>query len=373
MIYFDNSATTFFKPQTVTNAVLDCIENLNANPGRGSHGLSIKASSLVYSTRFELAKFLGLESEQRVVFTQNCSGALNLAILGLVKDGMHVITTCFEHNSVLRPLFAKSKSVDVTVLTPTLPNLTITPTQVKNAIRKNTGAVIVNHVSNVNGQIQPIEEIANVCKNHGIPFIVDGAQSVGYNDVDMQKQGISMLAIAPHKGLHAIMGVGALLSCNSINLSPINYGGTGTFSHELSQPTTFPDGYEVGTLPLGAISSIIPAINWCNENKTQNRLHILQLCSLCFNELSKMDGITLYTQKPTENGIIAFNVNSHTSSYVCDYLYQKYEICCRCGFHCAPLMHEFLGTKKHGTIRISLGVDNSENDVVALLKALKRL
>lgn len=373
MIYFDNSATTFFKPPTVINAVRNCIENLSANPGRGSHGLSIKASSLVYETRSALAKFVGLKNEQRLIFTQNCSHALNLAILGFVKDGAHVITTCFEHNSVLRPLYAKSKSVDVSIITPSSSFSSVSAKQIENAIRKNTCAVIINHVSNVNGQIQPIDEIGATCKKHDIPLIVDGAQSVGYLDIDMEKQGISMLALAPHKGLHAIMGVGALAVCKDVELSPINFGGTGTFSHELSQPTTIPDGYEVGTLPLCAISSIIPAISWCNDNKTQNSCDISRLSQYCLQQLNKIDSVTLYTKSDAKGGIIAFNVNSYTSSYVCDFLYQTCEICARCGFHCAPLMHEYLGTKKHGCVRISLGSNNTEEEIFRLVTAVKQL
>ena len=373
MIYFDNSATTFFKPNTVKSAVMDCINTLCTNPGRGSHGLSVKASVLVYDTRSTLASFVSLKNEQRMIFTLNCSDALNLAILGSIKKGSHVITTCFEHNSVLRPLFAKSKDVDVTILSPTTRFSNLSANQVEKAIRKNTTTVIVNHVSNVNGSIQPIEEIGKVCKKHGITFIVDGAQSVGHIDVSMEKQGISMLSIAPHKGIHGIMGVGCLAVDEQVEITPIRFGGTGTFSHELNQPTSMPEGYEVGTLPLCAISSIIPAINWCNENKTTNRSHISSLSRLCLQNLSNMDGITLYTKLDSENGIIAFNSNSHTSSYVCDYLYQNYQICCRCGFHCAPLMHEFLGTNKHGCVRISLGVDNTEEEIFTLIKALERI
>lgn len=373
MIYFDNSATTFFKPKAVIDSVVNCIESLNANPGRASHGLAIKASEVVYLARCSIASFIGLKNEQRVIFTQNCSHALNLAILGLIKDGEHVITTCFEHNSVLRPLFAKSKTVDISIIKPTAPRSTICTKQIENAIRKNTSVVIVNHVSNVNGQIQPIEEIGRLCKKHGIPLIVDGAQSVGYLDIDMQAIGISMLAIAPHKGLHAVMGVGALACSEEIELSHIVFGGTGTQSHELSQPTSTPDGYEVGTLPLCAISSISPAISWCLDTKTQNASTISYLTQECIKRLEKIEGVSLYTPKSSTNGIIAFNLKSFTSSYVCDYLYQEHEICARCGLHCAPLMHEYLHTKNHGCVRISLGADNNEEEIFRLITAIKKL
>ena len=372
MIYLDNSATTFFKPECVKNAVYSTMSHLSANPGRGSHSASIKAGSLVYQTRKKLATEVGLENADRVIFTSSCTEALNLAILGSLKKG-HVITTAFEHNSVLRPLFSKCKEyeVDISIATPSENG--IEAKNIEKLIRKDTFMVIVNHVSNVTGQIAPLFEIGRICKKYNILFVVDGAQSVGYNKIDMVYNNIDMLAIAPHKGLHAIMGVGALAVSEQVLLRPIKFGGTGTSSSEIIQPDTFPDGYEVGTLPLVAISSIIPAINWCEKNRVKNDKRIFDLSEFLLKELYAMQNIKVYTPKYLRNGIISFNIEGMSSTQISDILSYEYDICVRGGLHCAPLMHRYLGTLNGGAVRVSLSGENTIGEIEELLIALKEI
>ena len=372
MIYFDNSATTNFKPECVKNAVYSAMSNLSANPGRGSHSMAIKTASMVYLARKAIANEVGLKNPDRVIFTGSCTEALNLAILGSMKKG-HVITTVFEHNSVLRPLFSKAKEffTDISIVEPNGNSIDVK--SIERLIRKDTYMIIINHVSNVTGQITPLYEIGKLCKKHGILFVVDGAQSVGYNKVDMEYNNVNMLAIAPHKGLHAVTGVGVLAISDNVELRHIKFGGTGTSSTDLFQPRTFPEGYETGTLPTVAISSLIPAINWCEKNRIKNDKRIFELSEIIINGLLAIPNVTLYTPPHLRNGIISFNVDGLSSSEVCDILSSQYDICARCGLHCAPLIHKYLGTLDGGSVRVSLCGDNTYGEAESLLLALREI
>ncbi len=372
MIYFDNSATTNFKPTCVKNAVYSAMTYLSANPGRGSHSMALKTASLVYYTRKAIANEIGLNNPDRIIFTSSCTEALNFAIIGSMKKG-HVITTVFEHNSVLRPLFSKAKEflTEISIVKPT--GNVIDAKSFEQLIRKDTYMIIVNHVSNVTGQTAPLYEIGRLCKKHGILFVVDGAQSVGYSKIDMENCNIDMLAIAPHKGLHAITGVGVLAVRDNVKLRPIKFGGTGTSSTEIIQPCTFPEGYEAGTLPTIAISSIIPAIKWCEKNRLKNDKRIFDLSEIIINGLLNLPQITLYTPRHLRNGIISFNVNGLSSAQVCDILSSQYDICTRCGLHCAPLIHKHLGTLEYGTVRVSLSGDNTYGEAENLLNAIREI
>jgi selenocysteine lyase/cysteine desulfurase len=285
----------------------------------------------------------------------------------------HVITTCFEHNSVLRPLFSKAKeySTEISVVEPNENG--IDAKNIERLIRKDTYMIVVNHVSNVTGQIAPLFEIGKLCKKHGLTFVVDGAQSVGYNKIDMEQCNIDMLAIAPHKGLHAITGVGALAIQDNVKLRHVKFGGTGTSSAEINQPNSFPEGYEVGTLPVVAIASIIPAISWCERNRLKNDKRIFELSEMLINGLLATPKITLYTPKRLRNGIISFNVDDLSSSEICDILSSQYDVCARCGLHCAPLIHKHLGTLLGGTVRISVSSDNTFDEAEYFLNAIREI
>ena len=372
MIYLDNSATTFFKPNCVKNAVYSAMSHLSANPGRGSHSASIKAGSLVYHARQMIAKEIGLDNPDRIIFTSSCSDALNLALQGSMKKG-HIITTIFEHNSVLRPLFSMAKKIDVEISIAEVNEHGIDVKSIERLIRKDTYMVVVNHISNVTGQVAPLFEIGRICKKHGLLFVVDGAQSVGYNKVDMKYNNIDMLAIAPHKGWHAIMGVGVLAVQENVKLKHFRFGGTGTSSAEIIQPDTFPDGYEVGTLPLVAISSIIPAIKWCEKNRIKNDKQIFDLSEYLISSLKSMKNIKLYTPHYLRNGIISFNIDGIYSSQVCDILSFEYDICARCGLHCAPLIHKHLGTLNSGAVRISISGENTIGEIDELITAISEI
>ena len=364
MIYLDNSATTFFKPQSVKNAVIGAL-NSPANPSRSSHSAALAAAVTLHSARRALASYLGAKSEDGVIFTKNCTEALNIAVASLAN--CHVITTVREHNSVLRPLKRACREKNVRVSVVSFPS----PEEIERHIRRDTKAVIINHVSNLTGEIAPIRDIGKICDRYGLVFIVDGAQSAGYEKIDMLGSNIDMLAVAPHKGLHAAMGAGALVVNPDVKVAPLVLGGTGSATFDLDQEPVLPDGVESGTLPLPAIASIPPAIEWCEQNAENNRETIKNLSEILLDSLARDEKIDLYTPKDSARGVIAFNLSGAQSSAVGDFLNEKYGICVRCGYHCAPLMHQHLGTVKSGAIRVSIGCDNTEDDIKTLIKAIK--
>ena len=372
MIYLDNSASTFYKPDCVIGAVTSAVKYLSANPGRSGHIASIKGANLVQKTRERLADFLSLPQDGNVIFTPSCSSAINLALIGSAKKG-HIVTTVFEHNAVLRTLYALKKCGLIS-LSIALPNKAgiIDDKQIEPLIRNDTFLVAVNHVSNVTGAVADITSIGNLTKKRGITFFVDGAQSVGYLDVDMQKSNVDMLSVAPHKGLHSVMGVGALLVKNGVALRPITYGGTGTSSRSLIQPTDMPDGFEVGTLPLPAIAGLCSAINWCKDTRQDNYQKISLLSSFLYDGLKSL-GCEIYTPSSAMSGIFAFNLGRIPSQEVGNILSSSYGICVRSGLHCAPLIHEHLHTPTQGAVRVSLGCDNTEEEIETLVYALKEI
>lgn len=371
MIYLDNAATTFFKPTGVINAVGTALKYLSANPTRSSHSLAVKAGMMVEDTRETAARYFNCPPD-KVIFTLNCTDALNTAIFGTVRRGGHIITTALEHNSVLRPLIRlKSLGViDYTVLSP-LGNGCVTAEQVASACRPNTYMIIANSISNVTGAPQPINEIGYFAEKAGLLFLVDGAQSAGYRKIDMKASKISMLAVAPHKGLHAPQGVGLLL-INKGKIQPFRYGGTGTDSAK-PQPSELPEALESGTLPTPAIAGLNAAFKYTIEHGEENAKKLTGMFIYTLSEMTKISGVQLYTKKEYGGPIIAFNVRGMTSAEAGNILSDEYDICVRCGLHCAPLIHKHYGTIKDGMIRVALGVDNTIDELNFFLQAVSEL
>lgn len=375
MIYFDNSASTIFKPREVVCAVSNALAFLSANPGRSGHSAAMRAAALVARARQKCADYFGLKDSDGVIFTDNCTGALNLAILGTARRG-HIVTTALEHNSVLRPLYAlKTRGeASFTAVNPVCGGA-VTAEAVERAIRPDTYLVAVNHVSNVTGAIAPVAEIGRLCRRRGLLFLVDGAQSGGYVDIDMDETNIDMLAIAPHKGLHAAQGVGVLLVGKRAKaaLRPIRYGGTGTSSNSLTQPTDFPDGFESGTLPTPAIAGLCAAICRAEKHALFERETVAALSRRLRRGLAAIDGVKILSPENALNGIAAFNVRDYESGDVADILSSEYDVCVRGGLHCAPLAHKYLGTLSVGAVRVSLGFDNTSGEVDFFIRAVSEI
>ncbi len=373
IIYFDNSSTTGYKPQCVINASVVAMKYLSANPGRAGHTMSTRAAMLVEKTRSKVASLVGAVSE-RVIFTSNCTEALNIAILGSLKLHGHVITTAYEHNSVLRPLFEMKKQglIDITVLRPNNFGV-VTADMIERAVKPNTYLVAVNHISNVTGAVMPITEIGKICKKHNLIFSVDGAQSIGYQQLDIKEQNIDMLSIAAHKGLHCCQGIGCLVLSDKMYIKPLKYGGTGTESYSLLQPRELPEALEAGTLATPAIAALNAAIDWNKENMFKIRTKLTSLSMYLIERLNALKKIKIYSSADILNGIISFNAADISSQDVANYLSKEYGICVRGGLHCAPLVHKHFGTTKQGMVRVSFGLENTMEEVDELIKALSKI
>lgn len=373
MIYLDNSATTLIKPKQVLRKLDMAVTKCAANPGRSGHKLSIMAATEVEQTRQKLAEMFNLESESNVIFTANCSAALNLAILGSVKAGGHVVCTENEHNSVLRPLehLRQIGKIEYTVAKQSSPG-GIKREDIERSLQKNTYMVICNHISNVNGDTCDIENVGKLCKEKNLLFLVDGAQSAGHEEIDMQKCNISFLSLAPHKGFYALQGLGVLLAREHDSLQPIAFGGTGTNSLELVQPLTLPERFEVGTIATPAIFALSGGIDFVRENFAQIHEHLDDLTTFLHYELSSFP-LEIYTTTENSKGVFAFNIPGEHSNDVASLLNEKFGICVRGGYHCAAKKHEALGLLDQGAVRASLSFFTTFSDVQKLIFAIKSI
>lgn len=369
MIYFDNSATSFYKPKAVKNAVINAINNLTANPGRSGHKLSQRVAEKVYDVREKVKKFFGAK-DYDVIFTKNCTEALNLAILGTLKEGDHVIATCYEHNSVLRPLeYLRSKGVEVTILKCKMSEIAL---NIEKAIKENTRLIITTHVSNVTGDICDIVRVGEVCKKYGIRYLVDGAQSSGHLKIDLNKANVDMFAFAGHKGLMSITGVGGLVVRRGVSLSPIMFGGTGTDSLSLVQPVDSIEGFESGTIPTIPILSLGAGVDFLMKNFEIITKKEEKLSKYLYFSLKKLNFLKIYSKEDTSN-IVTFNVENYDSATIANYLNEEFGICVRSGLHCAPMVHDYLGTTDIGAVRVSIDYNNTTEEIDYLIRVLKNI
>lgn len=373
MIYLDNSASTFVKPKEVIRAINDALLNYGANPGRSGHQASIKTALKVEGVREKIASHFCIQESQNVIFTQNCTTALNLAILGSAKHGGHIICTENEHNSVLRPLeFLKSQGViDYSVAFQSSPK-GITLEDIKKHVKSNTYMIICNHISNVNGAEADIPSIGKFCHENDYIFLVDGAQSGGHKRINLEENHIDFLAIAGHKGFYSPQSIGALVMAGKYRPQPITFGGTGTNSLELYQPDIYPERLESGTISTPLILGLGGGIDFVENNFKLINSKIDDLSTFLNFELNKL-GIEVYTEPENSTGVIAFNIGQLHSNEVANILNEKYGICVRGGYHCAPLKHKALGTIEQGAVRVSLSYFNTFSDIQRLLFAIKHI
>ena len=371
MIYLDNAATGGFKPHSVTDTVDTVVRYLSANPGRSGHRLSLTGAEILSDTRSLFAQTFGCESD-RTVFTKNCTEALNYAVFGTLVEGGHVITTAYEHNSVLRPLHTlKSHGlIELDVVYPNEKQRLVD--QIAQKINDKTYMVITTACSNVTGEVLPVSEIGELCKERNLIYIVDGAQAGGHVKLNLKTQNISALCLAGHKGLYGIMGSGVLLFSDEIDIQPMLFGGTGTESFNLISPEAYPDKLEVGTVNLPAIASIKEGLNYVNKNFDNFSSYLLLATQKLIKKISEIEEIKCYSA-PNPSGIVSFSVQGYESSEVADILNKKYDIAVRSGFHCAPLMHKLLKTEDSGLVRVSIAPFNSERELSYLVSCLRKI
>lgn len=369
MIYLDNSATTHFKPHAVTRAIALGTTTYSFNPNRGGYPKAINLSMKILSCRENISDFFNNEDCSGVVFTSGCTMAENMAIYGTLKQGGHVVTTVFEHNSVLRTLekYKKLGIIDYSVVS-NKSFAPVTALDIQKAIKPNTYLVICNQTSNVTGTTMDIRSIGKLCKKNKLLFMVDGAQSAGHIKIDMQADNINLLCLAGHKGLYGPSGLGALI-VRDTTLIPLLTGGTGTYSVSLNQPNDLPEGLESGTINVPGILGLDAAVKYVRHNFNHINRKTCILTKYLIDNLKEMNNVTLYSDNP-HSGVVSFNITGKTSTEVCNILAEKYDIYCRCGLHCAPLIHKHLGTLESGTVRASINHKNSLNQIKKLLSAI---
>ena len=377
MIYLDNAATSFPKPECVLKEMYDAQKYCGANPGRGGHRLSMKAGEKVYSCRGKLSKMFGCKAEN-VAFTNNCTTALNTAICGIVKKGDHIVISSLEHNSVLRPvhrLYEKGViTYSVARVNPLDDNETLR--NFAKCVCKKTRAVVMTHVSNVFGTVLPVDKIAALCKAKGILFILDGAQSAGSHIIDMKKQGIDILCIPGHKGLLGPMGTGAMLFGEGITPEALTVGGTGSFSLSLVQPDIYPDRLESGTLNLPGIAALGKGVDYIKSFGGEKAVlrKESELTAILIEDLSVIKGVNVYgeLQGGKSSNVLSFNLGEMHSEMTASLL-DKYGICLRAGYHCSCLAHKTYGTQECGTVRVSVGIFNTKKDIKNLIFCINKI
>jgi len=375
MIYLDNAATTFPKPSVVYEEVLNCMRNYAGNPGRGSHEMSLKAALKIMETREEICQLFNIPSPFNLIFTCNATESLNIGIKGVLKKGDHVISTVIEHNSVLRPLHSLSESeVEVTLVSVDKSGY-VNINDIKEEIKKNTKMIIINHASNVLGSIQSITNIGKISKIEGIIFMVDASQSAGVIPIDVERAHIDLLAFSGHKGLLGPQGTGGLFIRDGIKLKNFNEGGTGSNSHFMVQPDFMPDQFESGTLNTPGIAGL------CEGIKFIRRVGIdtIQKCeeellTYLLEELKKLSYIKIYGNDSINqrSAVLSFNVEGIDASIIGEQLNEQ-GIAIRTGYHCAPLIHDVIGTQYSGTVRVSPGYFNTFDDIEKLLVSIMRI
>lgn len=380
MIYFDNAATTMKKPPQVSEAVLNALGNMG-NSGRGAHGATLGASRIIYDTRVLLGELFGISAPERIAFTSNATEALNTAISGMFKKGDHVITTECEHNSVLRPLYRKEKEgVELTIL-PTLKNEKrkqgiLDYASLENAVKPNTKAIVITHVSNLTGNITDLESVSSFAKKHDLLLVTDASQSAGVLPLNVEKLGIDVLCFTGHKGLLGPQGTGGIYVREGVEIQPLKVGGSGVHSYDKNHPSQMPAALEAGTLNAHGIAGLHGALEYLKETGIETiRQKEMELLKYFLEGVREIEGITLYGNPELEHRVatVALNIRNYDSGEVADLLWEEYEIAVRSGAHCAPLMHNALGTKEQGAVRFSFSHYNTKEETDIAIRALREI
>lgn len=375
--YFDHAASSWPKPAGVIEAMTKCLLEYGANPGRGSHQMAVKASRALFETRKSLARLFGISNPNDICYTMNTTEALNLAIKGLLKEGDHVVTTSVEHNSVRRPLeyLRRTKSIEITYVQANIQGY-VEPLKIRDAIKSNTRLLICSHSSNLLGTIIPLVEIAEICKDKKILFLVDAAQTAGTIPIDVQKIGIDMLAFPGHKGLLGPQGTGGLYIHPGLDLEPILQGGTGSQSEAIEQPLVRPDRYEAGTQNTVGIVGLNEGVK-CVLQQTVEAIHLKEwtLTQRLMEGIQEIKGIQILGPSLGEDktGIVSFVMQQMDASELAFILDQSFQIAVRSGFHCTPLGHQTAGTMETGAVRASVGFYTTEDEIEHFIHAVKEI
>ena len=376
MIYFDNAATGGRKPSGVLRAVQASLAGICGNPGRSGHALSIALAGQVYECRENLRRFFCADSAERVILTKNCTEALNIAIFGLINAQTydkkpHIVSTVAEHNSVLRPLFFLERQGKIELTLAPLTDGKVLPESIAGAVQENTLACVFTLASNVTGAAIDAAAVRALLPAR-VYTICDGAQACGHIPVDMRAAGIDALAVAGHKGMHGIQGSGALLFSERLELAPYMYGGTGSESFNPAMPDFYPDKLEAGTLSCLAAASLTEGVLYLETHIEDAAKKVYAMTEQLVEGLQKIKNVRVFS-RPNPYGIAAFSCSKLQSEFFAQELSDDYRIAVRGGLHCAPKMHDALGSGRDGLVRASLSEFNSPAEVQEFLKAAQEI
>ena len=382
IIYLDNAATSFPKPDVVHDAVRDFYSKTGVNPGRTGCDMALAAEAMIQGTRRGFSEFFnksiydkgGKKDTNRLVFTLNATMSLNLIINGTVKSGDHIVTTMVEHNSVIRPVNHKVRDMgaEAAFVRPDSEGY-VDPEEIRKAIKKNTKLVMVNHGSNVTGVVQDLKAIGRVCKDEGVQFAVDSAQTAGVLPIDMADCNISFLSFTGHKGLFGPTGTGGICVADDAEIEGTIYGGTGVRSADLYHLTEFPYRLEAGTLNVAGISGLNAGLKWITEKGTDKiYAHEMGLFEILQSGLSNIRGVKLWGTKNLKNRVatLSMTLENYDASDIGTLLDVEYGIQTRTGLHCAPLIHEHHGSAPRGTVRFSVGPFNTKEHIETAIMAI---
>ncbi|MGD8899323.1 MAG: aminotransferase class V-fold PLP-dependent enzyme [Desulfobacterales bacterium] len=375
LIYLDNGATSYPKPEEVYIFMDSFFRGFGVNPGRSGYDMCMETGVLVDDTRQMMADFFGGKDPNRLCFGYNSTDALNLIIFGLLNSGDHAISTTVEHNSVLRPLYHQSQLHDVEVdYVPFDAKGFVDPDDIKQKIKSNTRLVIINHVSNVIGTVQPVADIGRICREHGVTFAIDASQSAGKVPIDIDKMNIDVLAFTGHKSLMGPTGIGGLYVREGIDIRHTRAGGTGVRSADRMHLDDYPYRLEYGTGNVMGIAGLHAGLKWIEQKGIENiHAHEMKLAQMARDGLMALDGVTLHCQDDLTDhiSVLSFNIDGMEALDTGTLLDGEYDIACRTGLHCAPLVHEQLGTDKiGGSVRIGIGPFNTEDHIKTTIEAV---
>jgi cysteine desulfurase family protein len=377
MIYLDNAATSFPKPEGVYRALDRFARNALANPGRSGHRLALESEHALSDARHRLNRFFNGRNPDRWAFTLNCTDALNMALKGALADGDHVVTTDLEHNSVSRPLVALAQAKRITLTrVPADAGGTVDPEAIRAAIGPKTRLVALTHASNVLGTVQPVAAVGRIAREHELLFLVDAAQSAGVLPIDVQEMCIDLLALPGHKSLFGPTGTGALYVGSRVELRPWREGGTGGDSLTPTQPGEFPHRLEGGTPNVLGVAGLVAGLDFVEERGTESiRRHEVDLCDRLRAALLERPGFEVFGHAdPNQRvGTLSFRWEGLSAVELASILDEKFDVAVRAGLHCAPYIHTALGTVPDGLVRISPGPFNSESDIDHLIDALAQI
>ena len=375
MIYMDNAATTMHKPQEVIDAVVNAMNSMG-NAGRGASEAALSASRVIYDTRDRLAELFGAEDARRIAFTSNSTESLNIAIKGSLNPGDHVITTVLEHNSVLRPLYEMEKNgVELSIIRcdeKGMPDIS----QMEASIKENTKMIICTNGSNLTGNYVDVSVIGKMAHAHGLMFVVDASQTAGVFPINVQKMNIDILCFTGHKGLLAPQGTGGIYVKEGIELRPLKTGGSGIQTYSKEHPVQMPTALEAGTLNGHGIAGLHAALGYLKKEGIDNiRRKEQELMWRFYNGVKDIPGVKIYGDYSQKErcAIVTLNIGDYDSSEVSDELLMEYDISTRPGAHCAPLMHEALGTVEQGAVRFSFSHYNTDEEVDTAIRAIREL